>query len=271
MDASFFVRNSGLFKQVLYICISVCYWEHTILRFTTFENKMRRTLFIVFSAAALLFGTSAFSQDIPDEDQPMVDNRMKFNVFGGFLAEPGSFNQELSLSMGATIGLTYLDHIYLGGYYVALVSQHFRSDIEIDSVHRNTEVRGSFNHGGIIAGYILRPQKLMNVNFNVRAGWGKIWYFDPKVSNNDRLEELYGVTRDRVFVLTPGVEYTITPISWLRIGIGLGYHAVFGFDKYNNADYDSWLGTISICFGNFQNKPVEYEDDETETEGQTQP
>ncbi len=223
---------------------------------------------ILFFVIMLMTTVIAWSQDIPEEDQPMMDNRTAINVFGGMLAEPSLFNQEVAFSMGATMGLTYKDHFYLGGYYVALVSEHYRRDIES---HYGTRVRGSLNHGGLIAGYVWKPQSLMNLNFNLRGGWGSIWYFDPTINNSDRLDELYRGTKDRIFVLTPGVEYTFTPLSWMRIGIGWGYRVVLALDRYSSADYDSPVGTISISFGSFRSKFPEKPETDTDSEGITQP
>jgi hypothetical protein len=213
------------------------------------------------------FGYSSVAQENSDNDLPEMDNRTAVNFFGGLLAEPCLFNQEVGLSMGATMGLTYKDHFYLGGYYDALVSGHFRTDIEVDSVTSGTRLRGSLNHGGILMGYVWKPQNLMNLNFSLRLGWGSVWYYDPAISNSDRLDELYGKKRDKIFVITPGVEYTITPITWMRIGIGMGYRVVLGLDQYTNADYDSPVGIISLSFGSFKNKPME----EPETDTYPQP
>jgi len=224
---------------------------------------MRKIFWVLFCCLGAIMASNVSAQDIPDDEQPSVEERTAINFYGGLLAEPQTFNQELGLNMGATMGLTYLDHFYVGGYYLALVTQHYRTDIPD---HENTKLRASFNHGGIMAGYVWKPQGLMNLNFAVRAGWGSIWYFDPIITNTDRLDELYRGTRDRIFVLTPQVEYTITPIPWIRIGIGVGYRMVMGLDRYSNADYDSPVGVISLSFGSFQGKPEASQDAEINTE-----
>lgn len=218
-----------------------------------------RKLFLIFfftlSAAAL---NGIYAQDIPDNEQPMVEERTDINFYGGLLLETHLINQELGVNMGAEMGITYLDHFYLGGYYTALVSQHYRYDIE---GHLNTKLRTSFNHGGMVLGYVWKPQSLSNLNFSLKAGWGSIWFFDPLETNTDRLNENYRGTRDRIFVLTPQVAYTITPIQWIRVGVGLGYRVVLGLDRYTSADYNSPVGTITLSFGSFKGKTELPKDD----------
>lgn len=224
---------------------------------------MRKSFFILLCFVSAVYANKLSAQDYPEDGQPLVEERTAVNFYGSVLVEPHLFNQKLGVNMGATMGITYLDHLYVGGYYSALVSQHYRTDIDL---HRGTSLRGSFNHGGIIAGYVLKPQSLVNLNFAVRAGWGSIWYFDPNITNSDKLDELYHDTRDQIFVLTPQVELTITPIQWLRIGVGAGYRIVTGLDKYSNADYDSPVGVLSLSFGSFKAAPALPKDVETNPE-----
>lgn len=204
-----------------------------------------------------VMSSAVFAQDTPTDLPEYGDERTAINFYGGLLVEPHLFNQELAMNMGATMGITYLDHFYFGGYYVALVTRNYREDI---SSHYGEKLRASFNHGGFMAGYVWKPQSLSNLNFSLRGGWGSIWYFDPNITNADKLDELYRGTRDRIFVLTPGVEYTITPIPWIRIGLGVGYRVLFGLDRYNRADYDSPVATISLSFGSFKPANLEARD-----------
>jgi hypothetical protein len=207
----------------------------------------------------------SFAQDVPDDELPPSETRTKVNFFGGLLTETHLFNQELALNMGATMGVTYLDHFYLGGYYTALVSQHYRYDIQ---GFETQKLRSSFNHGGMIVGYVWKPQSLVNLNFSARAGWGSVWYFDPLQTNGDKLIEIYGGTRDRIFALTPQIECTVTPLTWLRIGLGFGYRVVLGLDrsKNTNADFDSPVGIITLSFGSFKNKGLPSQDTENATD-----
>jgi hypothetical protein len=212
---------------------------------------IRKTLLLLLSSILCILN-GVYSQDNPlPEDVPRVDERSAINVFGGLLAEPCLINQKVGFSMGATIGLTMVDHFYAGGYYVSLVSNIYRSDLP---EHNSVKLRCSMNHGGAIIGYVWKPQNLLNLNFNARAGWGRIWYYDEKEDNGDILEDLYKNTRDNIFVVTPGIEFMVTPISRVRIGIGLGYRWVFLIDRYKSSDYSSPVGTISVSFGNFKNK-----------------
>ncbi len=224
---------------------------------------MKKVVFVLFMLCLSCLGSVVMAQDIPDDEQPAVESRTAVNFFGGLLVEPHLFNQELGVNMGATMGVTYLDHFYLGGYYVALVTQHYRYDIPD---HLTTKLRASFNHGGIVAGYVWKPQGLFNLNFSARAGWGSVWYFDPLLTNTDRLNEIYRGTRDRIFVLTPQIECTVTPLTWLRVGIGFGYRVVLGLDRYTNADYDSPVGIISLSFGSFKSKNLPAQENETFSE-----
>lgn len=219
---------------------------------------MKKTIVLFAAILGLsLHSICAYAQDNPADDAQFGDERTAINFFGGVLVEPHLFNQELAMNMGATMGITYLDHFYFGGYYVALVTRNYREDI---AYHYGEKLRASFNHGGFLLGYVWKPQSLNNLNFSLRAGWGSIWYFDPAITNADKLDELYRGTRDRIFALTPGVEYTVTPIPWIRIGLGVGYRVVFGLDRYNRADYDSPVATISLSFGSFKPANLEARD-----------
>lgn len=224
---------------------------------------MKNSFFTLVLVCLSLTSGIVLAQDVPDDEQPPIESRTDVNFFGGLLAEPHLINQELGLNMGATMGITYLDHFYLGGYYVALVSQHYRYDI-LD--HEAIKLRTSFNHGGLIAGYVWKPQSLVNLNFAARAGWGSVWYFDPTITNSDRLNDLYRGTRDRIFVITPQIECTVTPLNWLRIGLGFGYRVVLGLDRYSNADYDSPVGVISLSFGSFKSTADPSQENETFSE-----
>jgi hypothetical protein len=223
-------------------------------------KKFLLALLVLLSGLSL---RTSIAQDVPDDEQPSMESRSKFNFFGEVLMEPHLFNQELAFNMGAAVGVTYLDHFYLGGYYSALVSQHYRNDIE---THLNEKLRASFNHGGFMMGYIWKPQGLVNLNFGLRGGWGSVWYFDDNITNNDKLKDLYWGTRDRIFVLTPQILCTFTPITWLRVGVGFGYRSVLGLQRYKSADYDSPVGVITLSFGSFKAKGGPAQEDEINSE-----
>jgi hypothetical protein len=219
---------------------------------------MKNTLYIILLLVLTVAMPPAFAQE-DAEIIPGDASRSNFNFYGGLLAEPSLFDGKVGLSMGATMGVTAYDNFFAGIYYVSLVSQHHRNDI---NYWQGTKLRGSLNHGGLIAGYIFRPEHLMNVNLNMRVGWGSIWFYDDKERNTYVLNEVFRVTRDRLVILTPGFEYSFTPINWLKVGLGMGYRMAFMVDRYEKNEFDGLVGTITIAFGSFR-KNAFGEPDET--------
>jgi hypothetical protein len=144
---------------------------------------------------------------------------------------------------------------FIGGFGEGLATQHKREEIRIEGVDYN-DVYTSFGYGGLWAGYIHEPNKLVHLKASLKIAGGALSITD---SFEDLYDELYD---DVVFVAIPEVGVQLNVLPWMRIGLDAGFRHVGSVDDTRNqidnsyvfsaSDFSGLHTTLSFMFGGFR-------------------
>ena len=108
-----------------------------------------------------------------------------------------------------------------------------------------TDLDTRFGYGGIDIEYIDKSDNPFHYTMGIVAGLGQISYVDPDDDSFD--------INDTIYVIEPKTQAVYNLTSWCRLGVGLSYRYILGFDFIGMTKYD--LGTVSfsgaITFGSF--------------------
>lgn len=211
-----------------------------------------KTSFVLLIILVIFFADSIAQENNYDynyDDLYQIENNTHINVYGSAIIETSQMYGKLSCSMGSSLGILCYDHFKIGGYYFSTISSHYRLDIPN---WENQKLKGGFSYGGVHIAYIFKPSKLINYHISMKYGWGRIMFFNPDVMWDN---EFLG-TKDHIVAVTPTVDITYTPLSWLRLGLGAGYLSTYNYNLYDHKDYDSPVLNFSITFGKFYNEDI---------------
>lgn len=130
------------------------------------------------------------------------------------------------ISGGAGLGFIFSD-FFAGAYYLENMS----------SEGTDEGYNQSFRHGGLLAGYLLNPEKLIHFQGGLKIGYGSLVKNYPVTDN---ISSYSG----NLFIVNPniGAEINITP--YMRFGINGGYRIVepVGINAENIFDVKDYQG-----------------------------
>ncbi len=200
----------------------------------------------------------------------LVNNpKVSISGFGGILSETSILNNKISECVGAGGALTITDYFFIGGYGLTLTSNNYITDLVIpqdhplDSTFVGQKLRTNFSHAGIWVGGIFFPKKRFHIGLSTRIGWGSVHLEKADVAYVNNANFLLDYTNNKVFVLTPQLEFEVNITSWLKFNLGVGYRYVSGvnFDRFKSFNFNTPQVTVGLYFGGFASK--EKDDDET--------
>ena len=144
------------------------------------------------------------------------------------------------LAMGGE-GALVLNNFFLGGYTLRSVEFH---SVDTENIYF-VEKKLGLSQGGIMTGYSLRTQKLIQWDLMMQIGWGHL-----SLRSNVNKEIL---NRDRVNIFTPSLVAKINLTSFAQFCVGVSYQFVFGVDypSLSNKDFHGVCGLMSLRFGWF--------------------
>ncbi len=161
--------------------------------------------------------------------------------FGGFMIQIPTIDGEPSSMTGGGGAVLINSRFYFGGYGLGLAD-----DKQVTSGQEEFDV--DFNHGGLMFGYVIRPESLVHATVSSMVGWGNI-SFKQKPLN-------LGIAQitDNVFVVNPKVAVEVNMTDWFKINAGVGYQFTNGVDNfyYNAGDFDGANFNLSFLFGWFR-------------------
>jgi hypothetical protein len=214
------------------------------------------------------------AQDTLSVNDTLKNPKIFISGFGGILSETSVLRNVMAECVGAGGALSINNCFFIGGYGLSLTSKHTINDLvltqEVDSLYyMGTALRTNFSHAGIWIGGIFFPKKRFHLGISTRLGWGNIHLTESTVNSfignvNYRLD----YTLDKVFVVTPEIEFEVAITSWLKCNVGVGYRYVSGidFDRYKDFKFSAPQLTVGLYFGGFYNKEenteVQYEPDD---------
>lgn len=207
----------------------------------------------------VVIGTSALkAQDDGISGFLFEEGNVLLSGFGGPLVELTLINGCFAVCSGGGGALLLNQSFFVGGYGMNLQTQHFREDLtQIVDIDKPMLY---FNHGGLWMGYVHKHEKPLHFGFSVKVGGGEISLID-QYFNYPFIDERKAV--DKVFVLTPQIEFEMNFTSWMKLNIGAGYRYVGGIDKayqvtgqeivmyYENKDFNTPFLSLGFLFGWF--------------------
>ena len=100
--------------------------------------------------------------------------------------------------------------------------------------------RTVFGYGGLVLGYNLRPERLLQLSLRGLIGAGHA--------------DIHGALDHNVFVAEPELELALNVTRSLRIGVGAGYRFVAGAGEVSR-DLRGWSGSLNVEFVLFRDPP----------------
>lgn len=164
---------------------------------------------------------------------------------------------------GMSLGLILNHHWTIGitGSFIGDQNGVHYKNIYYDSVAM--EMRGanlSGGYGGLLLEYTLFPNSRFHVAFPLMVGMGSMDYTrnnhhrDSTFSFNSHHEFHHNyISRDRFFIIEPGVRLECNVVKSLRIGLGISYRYSPDFKLQNTSPdlINQFTAKLSLRFGKF--------------------
>ena len=182
--------------------------------------------------------------DIAAQNTPKVlfdKDEVKISGFGAMMLEFSSIEGNASISNGGGGAALFNNSFFAGGYGLNLASK-------TKKYVSGSAMEVNFTHGGLYAGYMVFPHKMVHFGLSSRLGWG-ILRFNPE---NAYISSLSPST-DHVFVWTPQAEAELNVAHWFKVNAGIGYRSVYGMNNayYIARHFSGPALTLSFLFGWF--------------------
>jgi hypothetical protein len=198
------------------------------------------TAFLFFWTHGLLSAQSRAR----DEEPKVLFGGEKIDIsgFGGIIVEFSSIDGDASIMNGAGGAALFNRSFYIGGYGLSLSNDIHNDNL---SIRRST----NFTHGGIYAGYLFFPHKMVHLGLGSKFGWGVL-----RLTPEDAFLASNPPVSDNVLVWVQQLEVEMNFSNWFKVNAGAGYRTVAGVNNsfYRNRDLNSPSLTLSFLFGWFK-------------------
>ncbi len=197
-----------------------------------------------------------YAQQEEETTQSILSDKTILSGFGSPFVEFSSVNNQFAVCVGGGGALMINHTVFIGGYFEGITTNHYMDDLKI--IVNIEDPKISFEHGGIWMGYVYKPKKAVHGSLSLKLGWGEIDLEGDEYAVPPNID--YDV-RDRIFSIIPQVEVEFNMTKWFKINLGAGYRFITGNDAtysdgqnnqvkfYDNSDFNSFVGTISLIFG----------------------
>ncbi len=195
---------------------------------------MKRSLLILLGIACAV---ACFSQDRP---QVLIgDNIESISGFGGPMFQFTMVGGKVAALSGGGGAVILNNQIYFGGYGLSTVT-------DLEKTLNTNSYDISFDHGGFLVGYVIKPVKIFHLAVGTKLGWG-----DIQIRNQDNSIE--DNESDDVFVFNPQLEGEINVTQWFKLNTGIGFNSVVGVSNnlYKPIDFNKPQVSLSLIFGWF--------------------
>ena len=200
------------------------------MHFNTYTIFMK-TYFIIFT---LIIAQISFAQQdtskTDDEFKTIFQKKSKVKVsgFGAVILDFGSIENDFSLLVGGEGAVLFNRKFYIGLYGRILSTLPRYEYINSNFGNRyNIQRMGSFEHGGLLLGYVFMPKKPIHFGISSKFGGGAlgVMYYYNNYYNEPNLY-LPEDTYEFVFVITPQIELEMNLTNWFKFRISAGYQYV---------------------------------------------
>ncbi|MCR9249207.1 MAG: hypothetical protein NXI20_02245 [bacterium] len=195
---------------------------------------MKRTILILFG---ILSAFACFSQ----RPKTLIGNNLEsISGFGGPMFQFTMIDGKAAVLTGGGGAVIMNNQIYVGGYGLGTVTT-------LNKTLDNVDYATSFEHGGLMFGYIIKPQEIFHIAIGTKLGWGEINTWNKEDAG------LYDEA-DNIFVFNPTLEGEINVTQWFKLNAGVGFNSVVGVSNdllYKPIDFNKPQVSLSLFFGWF--------------------
>jgi hypothetical protein len=210
-----------------------------------FITQVKRTPLLLLALLLLSYLLQAQPR-ARDADPKVLFGGEKIDVsgFGGAVVEFGSIDGSAAIVNGGAGAALFNRSLFLGGYGLSLSNSIQNTDIQT-GISREVD----FAHGGVYAGYVFFPHKLVHFGVSSKVGWGVL-----RLSPENAFLSSVSPVSDNLLVFTPQLEAEVNLSYWFKVNAGLGYRTVAGVDNsfYSQRALSSPSFTLSFLFGWFK-------------------
>lgn len=186
---------------------------------------MKKILF--YSVICLLvFSTQSYSQ----ERESLFKGKVSSGGFGGPEMRISELDGESNALMGGK-GAWLINHeYYLGG-------------AGFGSINTLGTENYDFGYGGIMLGYIMKPQNIINFSAEIIAGAGGL----------SKRTDIGDDDADVLWVIEPAIYAGLNLTDFAKVTVGLSYRSVHGSGTVgiSNSDLSGISANIALMFGKF--------------------
>lgn len=186
---------------------------------------MKHTLSIALLVATLLAAVPAAA-----EREVLLGGEFTHGGFGGPVLRYTTLMGEGDLMLGGK-GAWLVNHrFYIGG-------AGFGTADELEGTDRE------FGYGGVLLGYVGRPERLWHWNAELLLGAGEV----------ARTRRAFDPGGDTVWVLEPGIGVLLGVAEFAEVSLGISYRLVGDTDLpgVDDDDLSGWSLSLAVLFGAF--------------------
>lgn len=198
------------------------------------RNAARLLFFLLFCARAGL------GQDAPKVLFQKDD--VDISGFGTMLVEFASIEGNASICNGGGGAAIFDRKIFVGGYMLNLAH-------ELNKPWKGEMLEIEFSYGGLFAGYLFQPHKMVHFGISSRVGWGSV-----RISPENNYISFLEPSVDEVVVWTPQADVELNIAYWLKLNGAIGYRSVGRLSPafFSEKDFNSMAVSLGLVFGWFK-------------------
>ncbi|MDH3326086.1 MAG: hypothetical protein OEM38_05135 [Gammaproteobacteria bacterium] len=192
--------------------------------------KTNATIITLIALLTVSANSNAF-----ERDSLVKGTEYSHGGFGGFTTKTTNLNGKTETMVGGKGAWLVNHNVYLG-----MAGYGTKNNVN------NTEM--DMGYGGVLAGYIFNPQKILHYNVELLVGAGGLG--DSNHQNNNNCDDPNG---DAFAVIEPGANVSFAVTKYSDVSLGVSYRYVQETNQVNLSDSDlsGWSVNTSIVFGKF--------------------
>jgi len=184
------------------------------------------------------------------EEETLLNGVTDSGYFAGPVWKMTRYNGDMDVLFGGRVGWI-INHTYsigIGGYGMM---SGFRMPMHGHGFSDGHDHGNKLSYGGVEIEYIRNSDKLVHYSFSALLGAGSLGIDEHQANEEEYLDHEHYT--DTAFVFEPSVNGIVNINPWFRLGVGVSYRFVNGFDTIgiDLSDAGGSAITLTLKFGRF--------------------
>jgi len=169
--------------------------------------------------------------------------KTKVSGFGTFTMDFMNVDNDFGLMMGSDMAVLIDNRFYIGFYGRGLTSMpSYQYSYYVDSIGDNVDIkrRMVFGHGGLIIGYIFKPDSPVHFGFNTKFGAGSVGFiedYDEDYNYHDNYYMDNTLYMHAIYFFTPQIDFEMNLTYWFKFKLSAGFQFASNKSiKYNKLE-----------------------------------